>query len=613
MRMNKFPTHLELLTSVSVEISAFRGNTYLYILFPYFLSNRMFPARVRTRPKPGCFPRKRGQLEGGVPESGGRSLSFDRNGMCRRADEQTNRATTRQAQPSRDRPELWYTQTVNQHRKRVSPKDCFETVPETKSTPTCILGILGGPWHDSVRLGAYATRDPAHPPPPQKTGKISMPARRRPSKKASSCLDNYNDDQQRRMAARPDGSHRRWNKRNIAYGAALIATLLIVAVVLLAVLLPDTNHDSNTGSTTTTTTTTTNDASTAAPRWLPNIFGADAAIQCPILSGDGGTFVLRALHNDPHCQPLAATVARNKHSTGNYRVHNQQTRTMYSLLVFLSFLFAYTCIQTKPPPRRNITTMGTFELLETVPHDANAFTQGLQSVPDDRTTTASTTSTTSKMYESTGLYGASDVRIVDVATGGVLLKTELQSQFFGEGLTYYVDSLAQEGRLVQLTWKEQTGFVYDPTTLVQLSNFTYKTSNTEGWGITYRADQNIFYVTDGSTFVHTWNVEFQEIAKVPVTMQNTATSNPSTLNLINELEWDVNSRTLLANVWMQDVLIRIQPETGFVTTVYDLTTLFLNRPNSADVLNGIALTDVPDELWVTGKLWPNMYRIRLIG
>jgi hypothetical protein len=120
MRMNKFPTHLELLTSVSVEISAFRGNTYLYILFPYFLSNRMFPARVRTRPKPGCFPRKRGQLEGGVPESGGRSLSFDRNGMCRRADEQTNRATTRQAQPSRDRPELWYTQTVNQHRKRVS-------------------------------------------------------------------------------------------------------------------------------------------------------------------------------------------------------------------------------------------------------------------------------------------------------------------------------------------------------------------------------------------------------------------------------------------------------------------------------------------------------------
>lgn len=151
MRMNKFPTHLELLTSVSVEISAFRGNTYLYILFPYFLSNRMFPARVRTRPKPGCFPRKRGQLEGGVPESGGRSLSFDRNRMCRRADEQTNRATTRQAQPSRDRPELWYTQTVNQHRKRVSPKDCFETVPETKSTPTCILGILGGPWHDSVR------------------------------------------------------------------------------------------------------------------------------------------------------------------------------------------------------------------------------------------------------------------------------------------------------------------------------------------------------------------------------------------------------------------------------------------------------------------------------
>jgi glutamine cyclotransferase len=360
-----------------------------------------------------------------------------------------------------------------------------------------------------------------------------MPARRRPSKKASSCLDNYNDNQQRRMAARPDGSHGRWNKRNIAYGAALIATLLIVAVVLLAVLLPDTNHDSNTGSTTTTTTTTTNDASTAAP--------------------------------------------------------------------------------TKPPPRRNITTMGTFELLETVPHDANAFTQGLQSVPVDRTTTASTTSTTSKMYESTGLYGASDVRIVDVATGGVLLKTELQSQFFGEGLTYYVDSLAQEGRLVQLTWKEQTGFVYDPTTLVQLSNFTYKTTNTEGWGITYRADQNIFYVTDGSTFVHTWNVEFQEIAKVPVTMQNTATSNPSTLNLINELEWDVNSRTLLANVWMQDVLIRIQPETGFVTTVYDLTTLFLNRPNSADVLNGIALTDVPDELWVTGKLWPNMYRIRLIG
>jgi glutamine cyclotransferase len=108
---------------------------------------------------------------------------------------------------------------------------------------------------------------------------------------------------------------------------------------------------------------------------------------------------------------------------------------------------------------------------------------------------------------------------------------------------------------------------------------------------------------------------FQETKKVPVSFQRKDMPDVAILRNINELEWDpFDSSTVLANVWFQDVILRIDIATGFVTKTYNLQSLFpkANRPASADVLNGIAVTSVANEIWVTGKLWPNMFRIRLL-
>jgi len=253
------------------------------------------------------------------------------------------------------------------------------------------------------------------------------------------------------------------------------------------------------------------------------------------------------------------------------------------------------------PPTPLLTTVGSFELLETVPHDSDAFTQGLQLV-------------NGTLYEGTGLYGESEMRIVDLQTGAVLDRHVMDGQYFGEGISYYADETTGQGKLIQLTWKEQTGFLYDPATLEATGNFTYETTTTQGWGISYRPASHEFLVSDGSQYIHTWDAStLQETTqKVPVTVLREGMLQASTVRQINELEWDPFTDTLLANVWFRDVILRINVQTGFVTKIYDLGSLFTNRPASADVLNGIAVTEVPNELWVTGKLWPSMFRIRLI-
>jgi glutamine cyclotransferase len=242
-----------------------------------------------------------------------------------------------------------------------------------------------------------------------------------------------------------------------------------------------------------------------------------------------------------------------------------------------------------------LTILGSFELLETVPHDNNAFTQGLELVPDQP----------ALYFESTGLYGQSSVRIVDLQSGQVLQQHNLASGYFGEGMTYF------NGRLVQITWKEQTGFVYNATNVEVLDEFSYETTNGEGWGICFVESQNIFYVSDGTDHLHTWDANnFALVDKVPVTMRTSALAAEQSVRRINELEWDPFTQTVLANVWQQNYIVRIKPSTGFVTHRYNLQSLA--RSANAGVLNGIARTDTPNEFWATGKLWPYMYRIRLI-
>lgn len=250
-----------------------------------------------------------------------------------------------------------------------------------------------------------------------------------------------------------------------------------------------------------------------------------------------------------------------------------------------------------------VVSFGSFELLDTVPHDPDAFTQGLELVPENPL----------EYFESTGLYGKSSVRRVDLRTGLVLQQTDLPGQYFGEGLTYF------DGKLIQITWREQTAFVYNATDFGILDVISYGNTNGQGWGICYIEDSDIFLVTDGTQFLHTWDASTYElVSKVAVSVRNdnsnsvddTSLRDPTPLRDLNELEWDIHSQTVLANVWQEDYIVRIDPVTGAVLNQYDLSSLF--RPSEANVLNGIAITDTPNEIWVTGKLWSSMYLIRLV-
>ena len=326
------------------------------------------------------------------------------------------------------------------------------------------------------------------------------------------------------------------------------------------------------------------------------------------------------------------------------------------------------------------TQRGTYSLLQTVPHDSQAFTQGLMTVYDPHDDTL-------KFYEGTGIKGQSQLRLVQIDTGTVLAQHSLPYRYFGEGITVYLDdgdNINSRLRLIQITWQEETAFDYDlQNTTITTTNRTrysdwlikmknairssrfcrrrirrlqlcrnstvnvtedavvefsgplgvteptstiqYNTTTKEGWGITYARSNHRLYVTDGSHYLHTWNVTTkQEIAKVPVTYQYSNMDAPVNMNRLNEIEYDPVTNTILANVWLTNMIVRIDIATGFIVTIYDLSTLYTNRAAGADVLNGIALTydalqqqqprnvNRTDQVWVTGKFWPNMYRIQLI-
>ena len=223
----------------------------------------------------------------------------------------------------------------------------------------------------------------------------------------------------------------------------------------------------------------------------------------------------------------------------------------------------------------------TFTILNVFPHDVNAFTQGL--VFENGT-----------LYESTGLYNYSSLRYVELETGKVLRLYSLPSQFFGEGLTIV------DNRIIQLTWKSNKGFIYDKKTFDLLQVFDYPT---EGWGITYNGTRlimsdgtAILYFLDPETFTVTDQVEVYDTG--PVT-------------LLNELEF-IHGK-VYANIWKEDRIAIINPQTGQVTGWIDLTGLIdLEDYDPKNVLNGIAYDKVEDRLFVTGKRWPHLFEIDLI-
>jgi glutamine cyclotransferase len=218
------------------------------------------------------------------------------------------------------------------------------------------------------------------------------------------------------------------------------------------------------------------------------------------------------------------------------------------------------------------------------PHDPMAFTQGL--VYRD-----------GFLYESTGLNGRSTLRKVRLETGEVVEQVMLGPQFFGEGLTDWGN------QLLQLTWRSSLGFVYDVSTLEAKRTFPIKG---EGWGLTH--DSATLIMSDGTAVLRYLDpVTFEEVGSYTVRDGGSPVSN------LNELEFMRGE--IYANVWQTDRLVTIAPTTGEVTGWIDLAGLLpgYEKPASVDaVLNGIAYDAKGDRLFVTGKLWPKLFEIKLV-
>jgi len=226
----------------------------------------------------------------------------------------------------------------------------------------------------------------------------------------------------------------------------------------------------------------------------------------------------------------------------------------------------------------------TYRVINSFPHDAEAFTQGL--VFQNGT-----------LFEGTGLYGKSTLRQVELETGVVLRSLSLASQYFGEGITVYED------QVVQLTWRSNTGFLYDKDSFQLLQTFSYPT---EGWGITHDGVRLI--VSDGTSTLYFWDpVSFEEIARIEVHDQDGPVSR------LNELEYVRGE--VFANVYYTDRIARINPHTGRVTGWINLEGLLNSEEGegSAGVLNGIAYDAENGRLFVTGKRWPKLLEIRLVA
>ena len=282
------------------------------------------------------------------------------------------------------------------------------------------------------------------------------------------------------------------------------------------------------------------------------------------------------------------------HSYGN----STQNDTLNDLQISRAPSAAPTTAAPTPAPTFKIaTTVNSFAILHTISHDSSAFTQGLTFDPQD----------SDVFYESTGLYGRSDVRKVNIASGQVILQSDSPWSVFGEGLAYYTTD-DNQGRLIHITWKSRRGFIFDSENLERLEEFRFSTHRNEGWGITYNPNMDQFLVTDGSQYLHFWDRNRSEVGRIPVLRQDSETSTPQPVTNLNEIEWDDETHTVLANIWQTNNIVRIDPVTGRVITVYDLSQLYPNRPSSANVLNGIAISPAK-ELWVTGKLWDRMFKI----
>jgi glutaminyl-peptide cyclotransferase len=223
-----------------------------------------------------------------------------------------------------------------------------------------------------------------------------------------------------------------------------------------------------------------------------------------------------------------------------------------------------------------------YEIVNVFPHDPGAYTQGL--IFRDEV-----------LFESVGRYGHSELRRVALETGEVLQRRSLDSTYFAEGLADWHD------RLIQLTWKSGVGFVYDLATLDSLREFEYPG---EGWGLARASSELI--MSDGTA-----TLRFLDPETLAEKRRLDVTDGRRPVRELNELE--IVGEDLVANLWQTNQIVLIDPKNGRVKARLDLTGLLRisDRTDSTDVLNGIAYDAASDRLFVTGKMWPKLFEIRI--
>jgi glutamine cyclotransferase len=227
----------------------------------------------------------------------------------------------------------------------------------------------------------------------------------------------------------------------------------------------------------------------------------------------------------------------------------------------------------------------TYKILETYPHDIKAYTQGLEFINDT-------------LYESTGTYKISSLRKTNYETGEVLQQIDLADSYFGEGLTILND------KIYQLTWRENTGFIYNLSDMKKTGTFVYGKSK-EGWGLCN--DGSKIYKSDGTQKI--WTLDSNTLAEVDHIELYTKTSK---IPKVNELEW-VEGK-INANINQRDAIAIVDPSNGAVEGVIDLSDLKskVTQHKDLDVLNGIAYKGEENTLYITGKNWDKLFKVEVV-
>lgn len=222
-----------------------------------------------------------------------------------------------------------------------------------------------------------------------------------------------------------------------------------------------------------------------------------------------------------------------------------------------------------------------YTLINTYPHDTASFTEGLEFYKDT-------------LYESTGLNGKSYLRKYNYKTGKIYQQVDLDAKYFGEGITFL------NNKIYQLTWQDKTGFIYNANTLKLEKTFAYD-RDIEGWGMTN--DGKYIYQSDGTEKIWKTNPENQKMMSF-INVYSASSKIPK----INELEW-INGK-IYANIWTKDAIAVVNPESGAVEGILDMSGLRkLTNTTPDDVLNGIAYNPKTKTIFVTGKNWDKMFEI----